>query len=405
MPTDIKEHTSSFADESLSRFVQWLDRQGAEGHDPYDIWSTRYGLWARRLYYRHGSAAAPVIAPLLLADRLTPGLASLVTPKKKFATAHAQLALAYLDLYGHQGDEMWLDRAKALADELDQMKTTGYAGDGWGYPFHWQNRRGLWLKGTPYITVTPYVFEALLKLYEITGMDLYKNRLWPVISFAHRGLNNSQRRSGSLASSYSPLDSSRIVNASAYRAFLLIKASDVFGLKEERILAEKFIQFVLESQAADGSWPYAVESKGDDFVDHFHTCFVLKNLAKIFRVTEDADVLHSVQTGYAYYAKNLFDAEGLPKPFSKGGSDFVKYNLYDFAEAIQLGVLLRDRVPVAFDKAVFVAKEMIKKFQLKDGHFVSSVGPAGLVNRVPYIRWPQAQIFYALTALQNEMTE
>ncbi len=240
MPTQIKEPVESFVSESLGRFITWLDRNGTSGYDPYDIWSGRYGVWVRGLYYRHGKLAAPGLAPLLLVDKLAPGLTTMVAAKKKYATSHAHLILAYLNLYEIQGEVSWLTRAKVLAEELDQIKTTRYAGDGWGYPFDWRNRRGLWIKGTPYITVTPYAFEALLKLYEITRLDVYKDRLLTIICFAYRGLNNSQRRSDSLASSYSPLDNSRIVNASAYRAFLLIKASNVFGLKDERVLAEKF---------------------------------------------------------------------------------------------------------------------------------------------------------------------
>lgn len=390
--------------ESLIRFTAWLDR-GTDGHDPYDLWSTKYGLWARGLYYRYGKLAAPGLAPLLLADKISPGLVTFATPKKKYATSHAQVILAYLNLYELQGDAAWLTRAKVLADELDQMKTTGYAGDAWGYPFDWQNRRGLWPAGTPYITVTPYAFEALLKLNELTHDGLYKDRVLSVIRFVYKGLNYSQRPTGSLASSYSPLDDSRIVNASAYRAFVLIRAFEKFGLKDEKELAQKFVQFVLESQAPDGSWPYAVESRGDDFIDHFHTCFVLKNLAKIFQVTGSADILEAIKKGHAYYAQHLFDDAGLPKPFSRGGNGFLKYNFYDFAEAIHLGVLLRARIPAAYDKSLFVAKELIERFQLKDGHFVTSIGPMGLVNRTPYIRWPQAQIFYALTALQKEMTK
>ena len=29
-------------------FMGWLQRNGLESHDPYDVWGTRYGLWARR---------------------------------------------------------------------------------------------------------------------------------------------------------------------------------------------------------------------------------------------------------------------------------------------------------------------------------------------------------------------
>ena len=40
------------------------------------------------------------------------------------------------------------------------------------------------------------------------------------------------------------------------------------------------MNFVLESQNADGSWYYSTDGERD-FVVHFHTCFVMKALAKI----------------------------------------------------------------------------------------------------------------------------
>ena len=44
------------------------------------------------------------------------------------------------------------------------------------------------------------------------------------------------------------------------------------------------MNFVLDNQNPDGSWYYAVDGVRD-FVDHFHTCFVMKALAKIHALT------------------------------------------------------------------------------------------------------------------------
>ena len=80
---------------------------------------------------------------------------------------------------------------------------------------------------------------------------------------------------------YSPDDPlGGVVNAAAYRAFMLTSAFRVFAKDEYWSIAERNLTFVLESQNADGSWPYAVDG-ARDFVDHFHTCFVMKALAKI----------------------------------------------------------------------------------------------------------------------------
>ena len=53
-----------------------------------------------------------------------------------------------------------------------------------------------------------------------------------------------------------------------------------------------------------------------------------------------------LRKGVSYYLKNLFDDDGLPKPFSKAPRLTVyKRELYDCAECINLCLLLRDRFP------------------------------------------------------------
>src|SRR5262245_18343782 len=81
------------------------------------------------------------------------------------------------------------------------------------------------------------------------------------------------------ASSYTPFDKGGVVNASAYRAFLLTCVSTDLNEKRYWTIAERYFNFVLEAQRPDGSWYYAVDGVRN-FVDHFHTCFVLKALAK-----------------------------------------------------------------------------------------------------------------------------
>jgi hypothetical protein len=385
---------------SIRKFLGWLERNGTAGYDPYDLWSTRYGAHARRLYYRFGKSAALLSAPLIVGERLLPKAARIGVRKKRYATSHAHLILGYLDLVDgkfENGD--LLDEAIHLADELDQMKIATDEGDAWGYPFDWENRRGFWPKDTPLITVAPYCFEANLRHFEKTGQDLYRDRAYSIVNFALNGVNNTNRPDGSVASSYSPLDRSLIINASAYRAFTLIRGATLRQNSEARDLGECLVRFVLSSQRDDGSWPYALEEKGDDFVDHFHTCFVLKNLSKVYAITGDETLWNAIEKGYAYYEKALFDGRGLPKPFAVGGNRLLKYSLYDFAEAINLGVLMRERIPRAFDKALFVAHETVYKLQLPDGHFITSVGRTGMTDKLAFIRWPQAQLFHALASL------
>src|SRR5262245_11158978 len=84
---------------SISAFQCWLDRNGYSSFDPYDLWGTRYGLFARRLYYQKKTAGLALIAPLVAIDALCPSARALFAKKQRFATADAQLLLAFLNLY------------------------------------------------------------------------------------------------------------------------------------------------------------------------------------------------------------------------------------------------------------------------------------------------------------------
>ena len=134
--------------------------------------------------------------------------------------------------------------------------------------------------------------------------------------------------------SYTPFDKGGVINAAAYRSFLLTSASQIFNEEEYWLTAERNLNFVLDNQNPDGSWYYAVDGVRD-FVDHYHTCFVMKALAKIHALTGHAPTLKALDKGVIYYLNNLFDADGLPKPFSRAPRLTVyKRELYDLPSVL-----------------------------------------------------------------------
>jgi hypothetical protein len=201
--------------------------------------------------------------------------------------------------------------------------------------------------------------------------------------------------------SYTPFGEGGVVNAAAYRAFLLTSASTVLSKDEYWRIAERNLNFVLENQNPDGSWPYAVDGKRD-FVDHFHTCFVMKALAKIQALTGYEGCDEALIRGVEYYLKNLFDKDGLPKPFSKAPRLTVyKRELYDCAECINLCLLLRDRFPQLETTLKTVVDAILKDWIKPNGSFRSRRLHLGWDN-VPMHRWGQSQMFRSLAFYLKE---
>ncbi len=201
---------------------------------------------------------------------------------------------------------------------------------------------------------------------------------------------------------YSPFDNEGgVINASAYRAFLLTKASIQFSRPDYRRAAERNLNFVLRHQQPDGSWFYAADGVRD-FVDHFHTCFVLKALAKIEALVGHEGCRKAIDAGVAYYVRHLFDENGLPRPFSSAPRLTVyRRELYDYAECINLGVLLRGRYPELDQRLGATLADLLARWRKPDGSFRSRELVAGWDN-VPMHRWAQSQIFRSLCFLMDK---
>ncbi len=270
----------------------------------------------------------------------------------------------------------------------------------WGYPFDWVTREGTVKAQTPLITSTPYAYEAFLQVYKVEPRDKWKEILASIARHAAFDIKDFTISAKASSCSYTPSDEGGVINAAAYRAFLLTSASCLLHKPEYWAIAERNVDFVLEAQNPDGSWPYEIGT--GDFIDHFHTCFVMKALAKIHALIGHDGCLESLARGIRYYLENLFDVDGLPRPFAKAPRLTVyKRELYDCAECISLCLLLRDRFPQLDTTLDTVVDGIITDWITPDGSFRSRRLLLGWDN-VPMHRWGQSQMFRSLAFLLRE---
>ncbi|MGC2245685.1 MAG: hypothetical protein WA609_03690, partial [Terriglobales bacterium] len=262
--------------------------------------------------------------------------------------------------------------------------------------------RGTIPEGTPLITTVPYVYEAFREVYRLDNNDRWRQIM---LSIAEHGLRDYQdfptsKRAASCSYSPVPEHSVGVVNANAYRAFLLTQAAMDFSEAKYQETADRNLNFVLECQNPNGSWYYANDGKRD-FVDHFHTCFVMKALAKIEALTGNVDCTTAIERGVKYYVDNLFDERGVPKPFSRPPRLIVyRRELYDYAECINLGMLLRGRFEKLDRLVDGVVNQVLTIWQKTDGSFRTRQLLLGWDN-VPMHRWAQSQLFRALCLSLN----
>lgn len=385
----------------LADFTGWLEAYGEVSRDHQTFFAGPIGGRAKALYYRQRVLGTAAVAPMIFCEAFLPAARRLFFQPVRFPIADAHYAMGFAFMYEATENVAYFQKAIHFLEELRNSRCAGFKEYCWGYPFDWVTRNGVIKQQTPLITTTPYVFEAFLQCFQLEPRREWKEILESIARHATTDIKDSATSQRGSSCSYTPFDKEKVINAAAYRAFLLTSASRHLSNERYWKMAERNLNFVLESQNADGSWYYSVDGVRD-FVDHFHTCFVMKALAKIHSLTGHSACLKALESGVKYYLANLFDDDGLPKPFSRAPRLTVyKRELYDCAECINLCLLLRDRFPELNAPLERTTSGILRDWIKGDGSFRSRRLLLGWDN-VPMHRWAQAQMFRSLAFYSRE---
>jgi hypothetical protein len=383
---------------AILRFTSWLDRYGETSYDHQSFFASDLGRRAKALYYTNPLLGTLAVSPMIFCEAFLPSTRGFFWKKQRFPIADAHYAMGFAFLSRVTGQEEYYHRALHFLAVLKETRSPGYEHYCWGYPFNWETRRGTMWAGTPLITTVPYAYEAFREVHEIDKQKEWRDIMRSIAEHALCDYHDYEISPTASSCSYNPEpgEPGGVINASAYRAFLLTQAGDDFDDARYKAVAIRNLNFVLQSQNANGSWYYSID--GDrDFVDHFHTCFVLKALSKIEMLTGNPECTAAIERGVSYYLANLFDEFGWPKPFSRRPRMTVYRNeLYDYAECINLAALLRGRFRELDD--VLARLLELKKWQKADGSFRARRLLAGWDN-TPMHRWAQSQMFRSLCFL------
>ena len=324
----MKQHATVVLEEgilkALQRFTEWLVMAAVS--PPTISKLLRKPQWAKTLsaVLQQTPLGITAVAPIIFCEAFAPSAEETIFKPQRFPIADAPLPMGFFFLANILGEDQHYARGVHFLNILKQTRCAGYDDYCWGYPFNWVTIRGTIKEGTPLITTVPYVYEAFKQAYQLDGEDKWFQIMRSIAQHGLRDYKDIETSPTASTCSYTPAtkDSLSVVNANAYRAFLLTSAALDFSDEQYRRVAERNLNFVLEAQNPDGSWYYANDGKRD-FVDHFHVCFVLKALAKIERLTGDAKCTSAIKKGIGYYVKNLFDERGIPKPFSRAPRSIV----------------------------------------------------------------------------------
>ena len=300
-----------------------------------------------------------------------------------------------------------LDEARRLLDILEGMTCSGYRGVSWGYNFDWQARAFYMPVGKPNMMTTVFVANAFLdylavdksRLTQINRDEEYLKTAEGVCEFILKELAifvDEER----LCFGYIPGENVRVHNANMLGAALLGR---VYGVtKDENLLdkSRKAMAYSVEALNDDGSWPYG-ELSHHQFVDNFHTGFNLLALNDWIASTGESYWRGDLVKAYRYFLDSFWLEDGCPKYYS---NSLYPIDIHCSAQGIVTCLKLREYDDSGFKLAGKIATWAIENMQDKRGYFYYQK-TRWYMNKIPYIRWSQAWMFYALSLLSHGWKE
>ena len=373
----------------LELLDSWIDRNGYEGYDVYDLLSIRiFRIFQKNRY--------TTFALKMILDVFPFGFRKLFHIQKVInAKAMALFADSYLNLYKRFDEEKYREKVVFCLNWLMENPSKGYTGFCWGYPFDWQSRT-LIPKNTPSSVVTSISAHAFLNAFEILEEPRYLEVAKSCCDFITQDLNIDRIAENKLCFSYTPIDTIHVHNANMFCASILYRVGAITSEERYLKLAKNAVNYTISEQNENGSWYYfGYPEKMRGMIDNYHTGFVLRNLFEVYKITKDAELLSIIKKGLEFYTKNLFEKAQIPKFHHN-----ITYpiDIHACAESILCLSILSEVYPKAMEMAENVATWTIANMQSRAGYFYYRKYHL-FTSKIPYIRWGQAWMLYALSEL------
>ena len=362
-----------------------------KGFDPYDAllspvfrlpllrsnWVARFGL--QQVILRSPVNLRPVLRTPKQLNAVTAGL---------YVQGLADLADANLIDSGEAAAE-----AAAWIAELRRLRSSGWSGTCWGYPFPWEGRRGAHRTPTDFPTVvaTGMILNGLHRAWKVFGIDEARELVADGAGFVLEDLNVVDGDERAFCWSYSPADHQAVLNATMKGTRLLAQAEDAgAGLGAEVMAkAAASARYVSEHQQADGGWPYAVAGDPRSWRDSFHTAYILECFDTFQALTQDEQFNATITRGWEHYRSTFFTEDLVPRYF-----DTADEPLDPTAVGQALLTLARFG---DIDGAQGIVNAVMGPLGNPDGSFrYRPRGSRGRAGGVHYMRWSTAWMFVGL---------
>jgi hypothetical protein len=385
----------STIEQAFNQLLAWCRARDFAGYDPFDALNSKLF----QLTPLSRSRTARLIWTQALKRSPVNLRALALVPLQKNSKGLALFALAALANYRRVKTVEAETDARRLLEELWQARIQGYSGAAWGYNFAWQSRNFFAPQGTPMIVPTAFAARALIEAHQAFSDDRYLQMARSSCDFILDDLKRTVETTDEVCFSYSPLDNTQIFNASLLAAETLATVGTLTRETAFCDLALRAVRYVVRRQNENGSWPYGAAA-GQQWIDNFHTAYVLLSLARIGKSCGDAgvEIKQALQHGYTFWRECFFLADGWPKYYH---DSLYPADAHAAATAIITLLELRDLDGSAPLLAENIAIWAIRNLRDASGFFYYQRRRFYSIH-TPYMRWTQGWMIYALARLLEE---
>jgi hypothetical protein len=378
--------TSTNVSAALGAIRAWGEERDWRGYDPYDALNTPF----ERLLTLGRPLGRRVLTQVVKHSPVNLRPALRIEPTWN-AKALALVASAYARLWAADSrDERARDHARRWLAWLVEHHAGAGSGLAWGYPFKVQTRFFGYERETPNTIATSFVIQGLLDAHELLGEESWGQAAVSATEFLSAAMLVNDR--GHTYFRYLPGESELVHNANLLACAAVARTAQVVQRKSPGATVQNALRSSLTAQRPDGSWPYAEGARGD-WVDNFHTGYVLDSLAISSRSLPHLG--EPLARGVAYWERELFLQDGTPK---YSPESVYPLDAHCYATAIDTWLALKDIHPNALVNAERTARLLLERMLDRAG-YVQFQRVRFWTNKVPFVRWSTAPAFRALAGL------
>jgi len=395
----------------LDSIAFWIEDNGWDGWDPYDIYNNRIGLHSAK---REDFSQKIVHSLLSYANDFFPNSLRKIFRVKPSINAKAMglFATAFLQIESIGKGKRTISGEAGYEPcfrWLDENKVEYFGGCGWGYPFDWRSRI-LIPKDTPTVVNSAIIGDAYWHKYKYHNDLNSLTQCKEICRFIISGLNrNAYKNDGSFCFSYTPIDNFQVHNANLFGAEFLIRIGKELNIDEWIETGLSAANFSLSEIRNDGTLNYWSKEQSVGLQqDTYHSGFEIRALNSIACLTGYAKYNKAAERYFHTWIRDFVSRDGEP---IFHGSRKRTIEVHSCAEALlcatkmfDAGHFSRNRllehvhgVMSAVSKLWVIKTPLIGYFALKNSNILGF----NFKTDIPYIRWGQAWMFNALSTLQN----